>query len=197
MKTKILFVALAVTFCFGNTLTAQNIDQAKNEKAITWYGVDFTMAKFILVTEDPSVIVNQYLKSINQLIQMEPAKFDLKKFFNKTETAIDLEQVNERNAKINTENIVGTDEHKITPDDVKKVISGYNTKGKSGLGLIFVAENLHKVNQTASYYVVFFNQENKEIIDARRFEAKAVGIGFRNYWAGSVYNIMKIWLKSK
>jgi hypothetical protein len=58
-----------------------------------------------------------------------------------------------------------------------------------------VAENLHKVKQTGSYYVVFFNQETKEIVDAQRFEAKAVGIGFRNYWAGSVFNIMKIWLK--
>jgi hypothetical protein len=78
---------------------------------------------------------------------------------------------------------------------VKGVIAKYDTKGKSGLGLIFVAENLHKVTQTGSYYVVFFDQETKEIVDAKQYVAKAVGIGFRNYWAGSIYNIMKIWLK--
>ena len=176
---------------------AQDKAKAKSEKAITWYGIDFSVAKFTLVAEEPSVIVNQYLKSINQLIQMEPEKFDLKKWFKKTEVTFNLDQVNEFNSKISTDGLVISDAHKITPEDAKKALAKYKTSGKPGLGLIFIAENLHKVQQTGSYYVVFFNQESKEIIDAEHFEVKAVGIGFRNYWAGSVYNIMKIWLKSK
>jgi hypothetical protein len=195
MKTKLLFSVLALAFCAVSFTQAQDKARAKSEKSITWYGIDFTIARFTLVTDDPSVIVNQYLKSINMLIQMEPAKFDVKKWFNKTEVVYDLDQVNERNSKINPEGIVISDDYKITLDDVKGVIAKYNTKGKSGLGLIWVAENLHKVKQTGSYYVVFFDQATKEIIDAQRYESKAVGIGFRNYWAGSVYNIMKIWLK--
>ena len=195
MKTKLLFYVFVLAFCIGSAAMAQDKAKAKSEKSITWYGIDFTVAKFTLVTDDPAVIVNQYLKSINQLIQMEPAKFDLKKWFNKTEVAYDLDQVNERNAKINPEKIVISDDYKITLDDVKGVIAKYSTKGKSGIGLIFVAENLHKVKQTGSFYVCFFDQASKEIIDAQRFDVKAVGIGFRNYWAGSVFNIMKIWLK--
>jgi hypothetical protein len=195
MKTKLFFSVLALTFCVAGATMAQDKAKAKSEQAITWYGVDFTVGKFTLVVEEPSLIVNQYLKSINQLIQMEPEKFDLKKWFKKTDVKMDLDQVNERNSKIDPGTLVITDEYKITPDDVKGVIAKYDTKGKPGLGLIFVAENLHKVKQTASYYVVFFNQDTKEIVDAQRFEVKAVGIGFRNYWAGSVYNIMKIWLK--
>ncbi|HLO60395.1 MAG TPA: hypothetical protein VK179_16710 [Bacteroidales bacterium] len=197
MKTKLLFALISLAFCVSSALFSQNKQQAKDEKAITWYGIDFTKAKFTLVTEDPTVIVNQYLKSINQLIQAEPEKFDLKKWFNKVDVAFDIDQVNERNSKIDPGSLVISDEHTITPEDVKAVISKYNTKGKSGLGLIFVAEDLHKVKQTGSYYVVFFNQDTKEIIDSERFEVKAVGIGFRNYWAGSVFNIMKIWLKGK
>ncbi len=72
MKTKFLFVALALAFCFANTAMSQNKDLAKSEKTITWYGVDFTKAKFTLVTEDPAIIVSQYLKAINQLIISEP-----------------------------------------------------------------------------------------------------------------------------
>lgn len=195
MKTKLLFVVLVLAFGIGNTSIAQDKAKAKSEKSITWYGIDFTMAKFTLVVEDPTIIVNQYLKSINMLIQMEPEKYDLKKWFNKTDVSYSLDQVNERNAKINPEGLVISDEHKITPDDVKAVIAKYDTKDKTGLGLIFVAENLHKVKQTGSYYVCFFDQATKEIIDSQRFEVKAVGIGFRNYWAGSVYNILKIWQK--
>ena len=195
MKTKVIFTFLAIALCFS--AWSQNKDQVKSETAVTWYGIDFTKAKFTLVTEDPTVIVNQYLKSINQLVQMEPDKYDLKKFFNKSEVKMNLDQVNERNSKIDPATLVISDVHTITPEDAKSVVSKYNTKDNPGLGLIFVAENLHKVNQTGSYYVVFFNQETKEIVDMQRFEAKAVGIGFRNYWAGSVYNIFKIWLKAK
>lgn len=195
MKKTSLFVVLALAFCMVNVTMAQDKAKAKSEKSITWYGIDFTVARFTLVTDDPTVIVNQYLKSINMLIQMEPDKFDLKKYFNKTEVAYDLDQVNARNAKINPEGIVITEDYKINPDDVKGVLAKYNTKGKSGIGVLWVAENLNKLAQTGSYYVVFFDQDTKAIIDAQRFEAKAVGIGFRNYWAGSVYNILKIWLK--
>jgi hypothetical protein len=194
MKTKSLFAVLALFVCIV-TSQAQDKAKARDEKAITWYGIDFTQAKFTLVTEDPSIIVNQYLKSINQLIQMEPKKFDLKKWFKKTEVTFNLDQVNEFNSKISTDGLVISDAHKITPEDAKKALAKYQTSGKPGLGLIFIAENLHKVQQTGSYYVIFFNQETKEIIDAQHYEAKAVGIGFRNYWAGSVYGIMQIWLK--
>jgi hypothetical protein len=195
MKTKTIIALLLVLYFAGTVTQAQDKARAKSEKSITWYGIDFSAAKFTLVTEDPAIIVSQYLKSINALIQMEPDKYDLKKYFSKTEVEMDLDQVNAINAKIDPASLVISDEYKITLDDVKKVIAQYNTKGKSGLGLLFVAENLHKVKQTGSFYVCFFDQDTKEIVDAQRFEAKAVGIGFRNYWAGSVYNILKSWSK--
>jgi hypothetical protein len=176
-------------------MEAHDKTKAKSAKSITWYGIDFTSSKFTLVTEDPAVIVNQYLKSINTLIQAEPEKFDLRKWFNKTEVSYDLEQAIKNNEKINPENIVTSNDHSITTEDAKAVVAHYKTSGKSGLGLIFIAENLNKVKQTGSYYVCFFDEATKEIIDINRYEAKAVGIGFRNYWAGSVYNVMKIWLK--
>lgn len=195
MKTKFLISVLLLSFCLGSSTMAQDKARARSEKSMVWYGIDFTVGKFTLVTEDPTVIVNQYLKSINTLIQTESEKYDLKKFFSKTEVSMDLDQANERNTKIDPGTLVISDEHKITLDDVKGVLANYNTKGKSGLGLIFVAENLDKVKQIGSFYVCFFNQDTKEIIDAQRLEAKAAGFGFRNYWAGSVYNIMKGWAK--
>lgn len=195
MKTKLFFAIVLIAFCYASPVQSQDKAKAKSEKSITWYGIDFTLAKFTLVTDDPAVIVGQYLGSINALIQMEPEKYDLKKWFNKTEASFELDQVNARNATIDPGTLVISDEHSIAPDDVKKVIAQYNTSGKTGLGLIFIAENLHKVKQTGSYYVCFFDQDTKDIIDAQRYEGKAAGFGFRNYWAGSIYNIMKSWAK--
>jgi hypothetical protein len=195
MKTRsLIIVALIFTF-FASALEAQDKKKAVAEKSITWLGVDFTLARFTLITEDPAAVVSTSLKAINNLILAEPDKYNLKKFFSKTEVTNDIEMVNERNSKIDPTLLVVPDKYTITPEDVKKVISSYDTKGKTGTGLVFVAENMHKVEEIGSYYVVFFDLASKEIIDSERKVGKASGIGFRNYWTGSIYNVMKTWLK--
>jgi hypothetical protein len=195
MKTKSLFIVVLIFSFFSGAMQAQDKKKAVAEKSITWYGVDFTLARFTLVTEDPVAIVSTSLKAINTLILAEPEKYDLKKFFSKSEVAPDIEMVNEMNSKIDPAILVVPDKYTITPEDAKKVISSYDAKGKTGTGLVFVAENLNKVEQTGSYYVVFFDIASKEIIDMQHKVGKASGIGFRNYWTGSVYNVMKSWLK--
>jgi hypothetical protein len=195
MKINVIFTILLLFIASGIASFSQDRSKVMSEKSIAWYGVDFSIGKFTLVTENPAVIVNQYLKAINSLILAEPNKFDLKTFFNKNEVTNDLEQVTERNEKIDPSALVVSDEHKITLDDVKAEIKKYNTKGKSGMGLVFIAENLNKTTQMGSFYVCFFDIATKEIIDARQMTGKAAGFGFRNYWSGSIYNIMKAWLK--
>ncbi len=186
---------LIVLACLSGISYGQDRTRVKNEKSITWYGIDFALARFTLVTEDPAVIVNQYLKAINAIILAEPEKYDLRKFFLKDEVTSDLVQVEEKNTKIDPASLVIADKHEISLDDVKKEIKSYNTGGKTGMGLVFIAENLNKTTQTGSYYVCFFDLATKEIIDAKTISAKAAGFGFRNYWAGSAYNVMKAWAK--
>ena len=195
MKTKSLFIVVLIFSFFSSAMQAQDKKKAVAEKNITWLGVDFTLARFTLVTEDPAAIVSTSLKAINTLILAEPDKYNLKKFFSKSEVTPEVDMVNERNSKIDPTLLVVPDKYTITPEDVKKVISSYETKGKTGTGLVFVAENLHKIEQIGSYYVVFFDMSSKEIIDMERKEGKATGIGFRNYWTGSVFTVMKNWLK--
>lgn len=195
MKTKTFFQVVALILVFGLNAFAQNKEKALSESSMTWYGVDFSLAKFTMITDDPAVIVDRYLDAINQLVPNESEKYDLKKYFNKSEVTIDLDQVTERNSNVDPDALVIDDEHKITLDDVKTIIKNYNTQDHSGMGLVFIAENLNKNSQTGSYYVCFFDNSTKEIIDARRMTGKAAGFGVRNYWAGSVYNVMKAWQK--
>lgn len=192
---KVLFSMLIMITGLSGLLLAQDKGRVMNEKTITWYGIDFTISRFTSVTEDPAVIVSQYLKAINDVILAEPEKYNLKTFFSKTEVIPSVDQVNENNAKIDPGTLVITDKHEVSLDDVKKVIKGYNTEGKTGMGLVFIAENLNKTSQTGSYYVCFFDLANREVIDAKQMSAKAAGFGFRNYWAGSAYNVMKVWSK--
>jgi len=195
MKKKLLFTVLIMMTGLPGILFAQDKARVMNEKTVTWYGVDFTISRFTLVTEDPATIVNQYLKAINTVILAESEKYDLKKYFSKTEVTPSVDQVNENNTKIDPGTLVITENHEISLDNVKKVIKSYNTEGKSGMGLVFIAENLNKTSQTGSFYVCFFDLATRDVIDARRMSAKAAGFGFRNYWAGSAYNVMKAWSK--
>ncbi|MBN2482420.1 MAG: hypothetical protein JXB19_11810 [Bacteroidales bacterium] len=197
MKTKTILTILTLLLILGSNLFAQDKTKALNETTMTWYGIDFSLAKFTLITEDPVAIVNQYFNAINLLVPNEPEKYDLKKYFNKSDVTIDLDQVTERNGGVNPASLVINEEHEITRDDVQAVVKSYNTGDHSGMGLVFIAENLNKSSQTGSYYVCFFDNATKEIIDASRMTGKAAGFGFRNYWAGSVYNVMKAWLKGK
>lgn len=197
MKTKTFIQVVALTLIFGLNAFAQNREKALNESNMTWYGVDFSLAKFTMIIDDPEDIVDRYLDAINQLVPNEPEKYDLKEYFNKSEVTIDLNEVAERNSNIDPDALVIDEKHEISLDDVKAVIKSYNTQDHSGMGLVFIAENLNKSSQTGSYYVCFFDNSTKEIIDARRMTGKATGFGIRNYWAGSVYNVMKAWQKER
>ena len=193
MKIKMMLSVLI--FVLGSFTLSFSQDKAKVSGLtdVVWYGVDFTAAKFTLVAENPAIIVNQYLNSINTLIITEVEKYNIQKFFNKKEVINSIDMVNENNSKIDPSTLVITNDYNLEPEKVNDIIKKYDVKEKSGTGLVFIAENLNKTSQTGSYYVCFFDIATKEIIDSRKMVGKAVGIGFRNYWAGSVYSIMKVW----
>jgi hypothetical protein len=193
---KICLILLIFGFVI-NTSYGQNSSKASQEQSLVWLGVDYTLAKFIAVTESPQQVIH-YLPAINNLLIAEQEKkYNIKKYFNKTIVLNEIATVNERNAKIDPSSITSNNSHSITKDDVKKLISDFNTETKTGMGLIFVAESMSKPTVIGSFYVVFFDLATKEIIDSKRMEGKAAGFGFRNFWAGAVFEVMKNWNKSK
>ncbi len=186
---------MALVFGYSAITSAQGNKNTSDVKSVVWLGIDYTLAKFTLATEDPAVIVNQYLRSINTLVITERAKFDISKFFDIPEVINDIDPANEFNSKIDPSKLIVSNDYSFEKDKVSEVIKKYNVKDKTGTGLIFIAENLNKSKKTASYYVCFFDLKTKEIIDCSKKTAPVTGIGFRNYWASSVYLIMKTWKK--
>jgi hypothetical protein len=195
MKSKLLLISLLITIGFSTASLCQENKKTADIKSVVWLGVDFTAAKFTLVTESPEIIINQYLKSINTLVITEQSKFDFKKFFRITEVTNEIDLANEFNSKIDPSKLVIDNDYKFEMDKVKDVIKKYNVKDNSGTGLIFIAENLNKVTKSGSYYVCFFDLKTKEVIECKKKTGPVNGIGFRNYWASSIYAIMKTWDK--
>lgn len=198
MKSFKFFVLLSILGATAGNSFAQGHNKAFSESSVTWYGVDYSLAKFTLITESTQLVVTNYIPAINAVIvQEQEKKYNIRKFFNKTNVTIELDNVNEHNQKIDPAQLGVTNTNSITQDDVKKLISTYNTAGKTGMGLVFVGENMNKTTSTGSFYVCFFDLATKNIIDSQHMVGKAAGFGFRNFWAGAVFEVMKQWAKEK
>jgi hypothetical protein len=197
MNASKLFMVLLILGVTAGTSFAQNRSKAFAESSVTWYGVDYSLVKFTLITESTQQIVTNYLPSINAVIITEPEKFNIRKYFNKYNVTIELDNVNEHNQKIDPAQLAITNPSSITQEDVNKLVKSYKTAGKTGMGLVFIAENMNKTTAIGSFYVVFFDLATKEIIDSQRVIGKASGFGFRNFWAGAVAAAMKAWSAQK
>jgi hypothetical protein len=197
MKPSKIFLLLLSLMIYADTLFAQDHIKVFVENSVIWYGVDYSLARFVLVNRTGSQIVETDIPSINAVIVQDKVQYDLYKFFNKNSVDIELDNANANNQKINPSKLITGSPHSISQDDLEKLIGSYKTDGKMGMGLVFVAENMNKVTATGSFYVCFFDLVTKKIIDAERMEGKASGVGFRNYWASTVYAVMKNWSPKK
>lgn len=195
MKLKLLTIISLIILGFYGSSFSQDSKKSAKINSVVWLGVDFTAAKFTDVAEDPTQIVNQYLPSINTLLLTEREKFNVKKFFGIPDVSSDFEQTNEFNKKIDPKSLVINESYKFEADKVKEVIKKYNAKENAGTGLLFVAENLNKTAKSGSYWVCLFDLKSKEIVECKRMTGSVSGIGFRNFWASSVYAVMKQWSK--
>lgn len=163
-----------------------------SETPVLYLGIDFTKAKVI---NDPGAnsmdIRNRLFSSINALVINEPKKFDLIGAFHKSNIGYDLSAVNAKNEKTNAENILSsnsTDFSRLTEIDIVSIVKGLSLGDKKGVGLLFVMEGMKKEdkNGVASMWVTLLDMKTKKVLLTERFESKASGIGFRNYWASTI-----------
>ena len=163
-----------------------------SEMQLTYLGIDFTKARLINVPDANSFdIRNRLYGSINDLVVNEPKKFDIAGAFHKSNVSSNLTAVRAKNDKINAEEIVSSntdDFYRLKEADIAAVVKALNIDKKSGIGLLFVMEGMKKMDKkgVASIWVVLVDMQSKKQLMAERFETKATGIGFRNYWASTI-----------
>ncbi len=183
-------------FLLGNlkTVTAQSLKEffGTSEATLTYLGVDFTKAKLInYPNPDPMDIRNRIYNSINDLTVNEPKKYDFAGAFHKSNVSSDLSVVKARNEKINAEEIVSTntaDFNRLKETDITSAVKALNLSGKKGIGLLIVMEGMKKMDKAgeASMWIALIDMETKKVLLTERFESKATGFGFRNYWASTI-----------
>lgn len=186
----ILFVALAVP-SFGQTKS----DVFDPNTEITWLGLDFSGAKFIGDRErlGSESDIRHLLDALNELMIKEADKFNVAAALKKKKVEIGIDVAIEHNAGHDILSMIsadGKDHIHLKPADVEEIVSSYDFKGKSGIGLIFNVESFNKLIEEGSFWITFVNMGTKEVLFTERLTAPPSGFGMRNFWAGSVNGIL-------
>lgn len=192
MKTLLLMLFM------GTIFTAVEAQKTRSDifedEEVTFYGLDFSEAQMIgsMGFTDPYEIKNSYFYKWNRLLFAEKEKYNVKKFYRKSEVNYNFDVVDARNDKVDEDALVIDKSYKIDEEKLKGIVGAYNSKDPSeGLGLVYIIESLDKTDASAYVWVTFFDIKTSKILMSRRMRGKARGFGFRNYWAGAIYDIMK------
>lgn len=171
---------------------AQNKFNLENISSLTFYGIDFTIAK-VYGGKDTGHQYWATYADINELFIMKPKTYSIEKRLGIKVDVTSLEAVNEANKKINPDLIKTTDPNymptEIQIEEAVKKLPILSREEK--IGLVIVALFLNKEDDRGTYQFVIFNTKTREIIEQWTNSGKGLGIGLKNYWGYSVYNAIK------
>lgn len=184
-------------------------DIFRKETPITWLGIDFTEARYLgdPGTVSPSEMKN-YFYRINQLILAEPDKYNLRKAFNKSYVTPNLSIIDDLNNRIDENQIMSSnynDYVRLNENKIREMVKLYKFNNINGIAVVIIMEAMNKTSSQAAMWVAFINTADNSLLHTSRVTGKSGGFGFRNHWAGSIYNVlelvrgrkMKEWQKGK
>lgn len=181
---------MVLAFLFlASLVNAQDKTSLKDIDKLTFFGVDFSMAKVYGADETAEQFKDAFY-GINTLFQREPKKYDTAKAFDAVVTT-DLETSRNLIEQIKKADLFASDDsYELTDEEIAEHIRQFNTGNANGYGAVFIAGLLNKGKTQATYNVIVFDIASKDIILNRQFTERARGFGLRNYWAYSVYKTL-------
>lgn len=167
---------------------------AQNENELVWFGIDYSLVKFIgspdQFTDIPK-IQSYYFRAWNDLMLAEKNKYDLNTAFSVSTIHYNMENACVRSEQRSMEGIVQTDPYTIDEEQVNSVVQTNIDPGQDKVGAMFVMETLNKLEGVSTMWLAVFNVASGEILYMRRYSGAVGGFGFRNYYARSYYNVIK------
>jgi len=195
-QLKLLFF---IFFLVTTNLSAQAVQDVFTTKQMTWYGLDFSLAKFVGAFSNISYannkggweIKDRYFNEWNSVVLNEREKYDLKRYYKKESVRYDLTDVNAVNGMVNADSIMPWNPpNPLTEVQLQSAVSRYDTKSKQGLGLVYIVELFDKSLNKGIIHVTFFDMASGKILLTKRIETEPGGFGLRNYWVRTAYETM-------
>ncbi len=195
-----LIFSFALFLMFFSELNAQSIEEFfEKDTEITWIGVDFSHMKLIgefthfmdLGNQNSSELKEKYFPAWNDIIVYEDDKYDVKGMLRKKEVEYDLEMMYEINDSTDLSDIKARKAVELKKRDIQEIISQYQLSKSSGIGVGLVCEYFSKNYKEAYFHFVAFSMSSKNILIHERIKGEPGGFGIRNYWANSIYEVLR------
>jgi hypothetical protein len=171
---------------------AKNPAQETNE--LVWCGIDYTLVQFIGTSDqfaDLPKIQNHYFRAWNEIILDESSKYDLNTAFSVSTITYNMENSILRSEQRDMAGIVQSSDYSIDEEQVTRVVQTNVDPSVDGVGAMFVMETLNKTAVKSTMWLAVFNVATGEVLFMRRYSGEVRGFGFRNYYARSLYNVIK------
>lgn len=192
------YLFLIFVLALGSGLAAQKQLSDVFEKGdVVWFGLDFSQAKFVQILNEQgseTEIVEKWIPAWNNLMVSEPGKYDFAKTFKKEQVVYAIETAARINDQIAPEGLLVSSCPDLEAPEalVADLIKAYDTGSVTeGLGLVFVVTCFNKGTVQGSMYLTFFDIASREVLLCEKMTGRAAGFGIRNYWAGSIYDVLK------
>ena len=162
-------------------------------KEILWVGINFSQAKFTRNGFDfTQEIMQHYFHEWNMLILNDQKKYDVRMSFRKPVMQYDLSVIKKLNktVKINdllTRNISTKDV--FSDERMVHYLSRLSLPTSLPYALSFVVESFDASVKTAAIWVAITKTDTQEVVLCEKFLKKPAGLGTRNYWARTFYNV--------
>lgn len=191
MKKAILLLLICI--CAISPAFTQENNDIKSVKEVVFYGIDFSKVKFFGVKETP-LQLKYGLCQINDFFTTEAKKYNIPKYMKKDVIAYSLKQNQKINEAIDEEQLIGdSNKNNISENDIRQIVNNLSYGDNDQTGLVFVAEMLDKASAIGTYQVIFFDEATKEVLYKKTVSGKAGGFGVRNYWARSIFEVLRNW----
>ena len=163
---------------------------------VTWLGLDFSQAKLLGDREKlgSESDIRNLIEAWNNLLIKEADKYNVAAAIDRKSVENAIEVTIEHNMELDVLAMYSDDKKDylhVKPSDVEEIISSYDFKDLSGLGLMFNVESFSKLNGEGAIWITFINLETKEVLFTERLTGKPSGAGLRNYWAGAIHEVME------
>jgi hypothetical protein len=162
-------------------------------REILWVGINFSKAKFTRNGFDfTQEILQHYFHEWNMLILNDQKKYDIRMSFRKPVMQYNLSTVTKLNKSLKSNDIIVkniSSKNVYSDEQMREYASELELPTTLPYSLMFVVESFDSTVKTAAIWVVITKTATREVVLCEKFLKKPGGIGVRNYWARTFYNV--------
>jgi hypothetical protein len=190
---------LFVTKTFGqtsNVITNEiyDLDKVKEGNVITYYGLDFTLLKFVKIRDAANDDkLRKYLGAwLSYFKKNESGEKLILSKLQFVRVIMDDYSV-ERNLDSVPQNWVVSSIQEVTIKDVEALIKAYNLKQNSGIGFVIHPVEFNDNEQIAKCFFTFFDNDTRKILWISETQGRTSGMGVTEWFGNGMLNCTKIY----